>query len=214
MNSELVNRMPRLTKRYLDSLPLKEKEYFIWDDQIKGFGIRVYPNGGMRYVAQTFRLGKTTRVQIGKYGTLPFEEAKKRARKIIANIDDGINPNEDKKADRRSPMVQQLGERFLDEYVPSHCKERTQVEYKHALNKYILPAIGSIKVLKLTRDDVSDMHHTMRDTPYQANRTLGVLSKMLNQSEVWGYRPDRSNPCYHVKKFKEEKRERYLFQKN
>ena len=50
----------------------------------------------------------------------------------------------------------------------------------------------------------------MRDTPYQANRTLGVLSKMLNQAEVWGYRPDRSNPCYHVKKFKEQKRERYL----
>lgn len=210
MNSEMVNCMPRLTKRYLDSLPLKEKEYFIWDDQIKGFGVRVYPNGGKRYVAQTFRLGKTTRVQIGKHGTLPFEEAKRRARKIIADIDDGINPNEDKKNERRSPTIQHLAERFLDEYVPSHCKERTQVEYKHALNKYILPAIGSIKVLNLARDDVSDMHHAMRSTPYQANRTLGVLSKMLNQAEVWSYRPDRSNPCYHVKKFKEQKRERYL----
>ena len=50
----------------------------------------------------------------------------------------------------------------------------------------------------------------MRATPYQANRTLGVLSKMLNQAESWGYRPDRSNPCYHVKKYKEQKRERYL----
>lgn len=210
MNSETVNLMPRLTIRHIDALPLQEKEYFVWDDQIKGFGIRIYPNGGKRYVAQTFRQGKTTRVQIGKHGTLPFEEAKKRARKIITDIDDGKNPNADKENERRSPTVKQLAERFLDDYVASHCKARTQVEYKHALNRYILPAMGTSKVLKLARDDVADLHHAMRKTPYQANRTLGVLSKMLNQAEAWGYRPDRSNPCYHVKKYKEKKRERYL----
>ena len=106
--------------------------------------------------------------------------------------------------------MRQLAKRFLAEYVPAHCKPRTRVEYRHALDRYILPALGSNKVLKLTRDHVSDLHHAMRGTPYQANRTLGVLSKMLNQAEAWGYRPDRSNPCYHVKKYKEQKRERFL----
>ena len=33
---------------------------------------------------------------------------------------------------------------------------------------------------------------------------------MFNLAELWGLRPDGSNPCRHVKKFKEEKRERYL----
>ncbi len=202
--------MTNLTKRHIESLTPTDKEYFIWDDQVKGFGVRVYPSGAKRYIAQTFRMGKTTRVLIGKYGTLPFDEAKSRAKKIINNIDDGINPNEEKRAERHSPTIKQLAERFEREYIPSHCKESTQVEYLHALNKYILPALGLFKVMKLTRDDVSDMHHAMRKTPYQANRTLGVLSKMLNQAEVWGYRPDRSNPCYHVKKYKEQKRERYL----
>src|SRR3546814_2800668 len=46
--------------------------------------------------------------------------------------------------------------------------------------------------------------------PYQANRTLGVLSKMFNLAEVWGLRPDGSNPCLHVKKYPEQKRERFL----
>ena len=50
----------------------------------------------------------------------------------------------------------------------------------------------------------------MKDTPYQANRTLGVLSKMFNLAEMWGLRPDGSNPCRHVRKFKETKRKRYL----
>ena len=37
-----------------------------------------------------------------------------------------------------------------------------------------------------------------------------MLSKMFNLAEVWGLRPDGSNPCRHVKKYKEEKRERFL----
>jgi hypothetical protein len=46
--------------------------------------------------------------------------------------------------------------------------------------------------------------------PYQANRALDVLSKMMNVAEEWGLRPDGSNPCRHVKKYREVKHERYL----
>lgn len=202
--------MPKLTKRHIDMLPAKDKEYFVWDDTLKGFGARVYPNGGKRYVAQAFRRGKTIRVQIGRYETLPFEDAKARARKIIADIDDGRNPNREKEAERLSPTVAQLSERFLGEYVPLHCKPRTQVEYRHVVKRYILPALGSVRVLSLTREEVAALHQGMRDKPYQANRTLGVLSKMMNLAEAWDLRPDRSNPCYHVRKYKEGKRERFL----
>ena len=45
---------------------------------------------------------------------------------------------------------------------------------------------------------------------YQANRTHSVLPKMFNLAELWGLRPDGSNPCLHVKRYKEEKRERFL----
>lgn len=38
--------MPRLTKRRIDALPARQKEYFVSDDTLKGFGARVYPNGG------------------------------------------------------------------------------------------------------------------------------------------------------------------------
>ncbi|MCY4560279.1 MAG: tyrosine-type recombinase/integrase [Chloroflexi bacterium] len=202
--------MPRLTKRRIDALPAQEKEYFVWDETLKGFGARVYPNGGKRYVAQTFRRGKTIRVQIGRHGALSFDEAKARARKIIADIDEGRNPNKEKETERLSPTVAELAERFLKEYVPHHCKPRTRVEYRHAVESYILPALGSIKVTALGRDDVAALHHEMREKPYQANRTLGVVSKMMNQAEAWGLRPDRSNPCYHVRKYKEKKRERFL----
>ena len=211
-NSETIPKSakPKLTKRHIDALPAREKEYFVWDDQLKGFGVRVYPNGGKRYVAQAFRRGKTIRVQIGRYEALPFEQAKKRARQAVAEIDDGQNPNRKRETERTSPTVAQLAERFLLEYVPVHCKPRTQVEYGHAVNRYIVPALGSTRLTALAREDVAALHHDLREKPYQANRTLGVLSKMMNLAEAWGLRSDRTNPCYHIRKYKEQKRERFL----
>ena len=50
----------------------------------------------------------------------------------------------------------------------------------------------------------------MRDVPGHANRTLGVLSRMLALAEVWEMRPEGVNPCRHVKKYPEHKRERFL----
>ena len=72
------------------------------------------------------------------------------------------------------------------------------------------PAIGGMRISEVERKDIAKLHHDMRDKPYQANRTLGVLSEMFSLAEVWGLRPDRSNPCRDVKRYKEDKRERYL----
>ena len=103
-----------------------------------------------------------------------------------------------------------LGRRFLDEYVPAHCKPSTAEEYRRSVKLFIDPRIGSRRVPDIRRSDIAVLHHDLRDTPYQANRTLGILSKMFNLAELWDMRPDGSNPCRHVKRFKEEKRERFL----
>jgi integrase len=65
-------------------------------------------------------------------------------------------------------------------------------------------------VTDIERKDIAALHHGLSHIPYQANRTLGVLSKTFNLAEVWGLRPDGSNPCLHVKKFTEQKRGRFL----
>ena len=50
----------------------------------------------------------------------------------------------------------------------------------------------------------------MKKTPYAANRVLALLSKMFNVAELWGARPERTNPCYLVARYKEQKRKRFL----
>ncbi len=78
------------------------------------------------------------------------------------------------------------------------------------MDQFIKPSIGTFKVIDVERKDIADLHHKFKHIPYQANRTLGVMSKMFNLAEIWGLRPDGSNPCRHVPKYPEKKRERYL----
>ena len=147
---------------------------------------------------------------LGPVTAMTPEIARTRAMALLAEARAGGDPAMQRDADRKAATVKLLGLRFLDEYVPDHCKESTANEYRRSVELFIDPGIGNRKVSKIQRKDIAELHHAMRRTPYQANRTLGVLSKMFNMAEVWGLRPDGSNPCLHVKRFKEEKRERFL----
>lgn len=72
-----------------------------------------------------------------------------------------------------------------------------------------IPTVAN-RIPRLTKRTVDALHHGLRDKLYQVNRTLGVLSKMFSLAEVWVWRPDVSNPCRHMKRYKERKRERFL----
>ena len=78
------------------------------------------------------------------------------------------------------------------------------------LERVIIPALGNHRVTEVTRADVAKIHHDLRHIPYDANRCLEIISKMFSLAEMWGLRPDGSNPRKHIKKYPEEKRERFL----
>jgi integrase len=204
--------MPKLTKRRVDALEPKPDSYFVWDDEVKGFGVRVMPSGTKTYQVQYRKGGRTRRASIGRHGTVTADQARMRAKELLGLVASGGNPVEDVSLHRRAPTVAALCERFFEAHVLERCKPSTQREYRRSIDLFIKPAIGSFKVVDVERKDIAELHHNFRDRPYQANRTLGVLSKMFNLSEVWGLRLDGSNPCRHVPKYREVKRERYLSQ--
>ena len=202
--------MTKITKRLVDSLSLQDKDYFIWDSEVSGFGIRVFATGRKSYCIQ-YRVGsRTRRLSIGTHGVLTPDEARKEARALLVDVAKGGNPSEEKRLYRHAPTVEALSERFMKDYVPNACKLSTQKEYRRNVDLFINPALGKLKIKDVTRADISKLHQSLKNTRYQANRALGVLSKIFNLAEEWGLRPDGSNPCRHVKKYKEEKRERYL----
>ena len=202
--------MARITKRTVDALVGQERERVVWDDDLKGFGVRVHPTGRKVYIVKTRWRGRAVKVTIGPHGAVTPAEARARAAEIVSDARAGKDPAAGSRKDAKSPTMRELGRRFLDEYVPAHCKPSTAAEYRRSVELFIDPRIGGRRVPDIQRSDIAALHHDMRGTPYQANRTLGVLSKMFNLAELWGLRPDGSNPCRHVKRFREERRERFL----
>lgn len=203
--------MAKLTKRTIDAAKTDpERDYFIWDDEMPGFGLRVLKSGKKTYQVQYRHGGRTRRNSIGRHGTVTPDDARKTAKEILGRVAKGDNPAEERAAGRGASNVAQVCKRFLEEYVPVHCKASTERDYKRAIERFIIPALGTRKIPDITRPDIVKIHHSLRDTAYQANRTLAVLSVLFNQCEIWGLRPDGSNPCRHVKKYEEKKRERFL----
>ena len=62
----------------------------------------------------------------------------------------------------------------------------------------------------MRRNDVVKLHHSLSEVPIQANRVFECVRRMMNVAEKWGVRPDGSNPCLRVERFRDQSREHYL----
>ncbi len=202
--------MTKLTKRQIEALEPREKDYFVWDSELPGFGIRVFPTGRKQFVVQ-YRYGRVSRrMSLGKFGAITPDQARGLALEALVKLRKDIDPIAEKRAKREALLVRELAERFDEEHIAVHLKASTAKEYRRNLELFILPAIGHLRIVDVTRADIAKYHHDWRHRPYQANRNIEIISKMFNLAELWGLRPDGTNPRRHIKKYPEKKRERYF----
>jgi integrase len=205
----------KVTKRAVDALkPGPDgKEAVIWDTEVKGFGVRVQRGGTKSYIVHyrvgTGRGAPIRKVTIGQHGSPWTPETARREAKRMLGRGESDDPA-DRLARRKAPTMAELAERFLVEHAEAKCKSRTAAEYRWLVKRDILPVFAKRKVADISRDDIGKFHHGLRRTPYHANRVLAVLSKMFSLAERWRLRPDGSNPCRHIERFGERKRERML----
>ena len=202
--------MARITKRCVEKAEPASKEYFIWDEEMHGFGLRVYASGQLSFVVQYRTVGRTRRMSIGKYPATTADEARKAARQLLAAVDRGEDPSGLRQDARNAPSVKELCKRYLLEHVEKRNSARTAKEFNRIVERHIKPALGTLKVEKISRQDIARLHASMSATPRQANHTLSVLSKMFSLAELWGLRPDNTNPCRLIARYPETMRERFL----
>jgi integrase len=202
--------MIKIYKRVVEALEVRDRDFDHFDDDLKGFGVRVRTSGRKTYFVMMRHKCVMRRFTIGPHGAVTAEAARLKAKQIISDLAIDKNPTAEQDAVRNSVTVRSLGERFIVEYVPCHLKPSTAGEYKRCVEIFINPEIGTMKLVSVERTDIAKIHHQLRHIPYQANRMLGVLSIMFNLAESWNLRPAFTNPCLGVKKYKEKKRERFL----
>jgi len=204
--------MPKLTKTFVEAItPQPNKNVQSWDAELKGFFVLVLPSSRRVYCLQyrnIYRIRK--HLKIGVHGQITTEEARALAKKYLGEIAHGEDPAKKRKENRALPLVKDFAEDYLERH-GTRKRARSVVEDKKLLRRIILPALGKEQVRNLQRRKIEDMHAQFRNTPYQANRALGLLSSMLSLAVTWEWRAD--NPVRGMKRYQEEKRDRWLDKK-
>ena len=204
-----------ITKRAVDSVKARTTDSYLWDRELHGFGLKVTPMGNKVYLVQ-YRLGgrkgRTRRVTIGRHGEITPTFARVEAKRLLGELAAGRDPAAERDKTQAGRFLAAVFEQFMAEYVRSKLRARTATEYQRTAKLHILPRLGRRPIGEITRQDIAKLHHEMASTPYQANRTLALLSKFFGWAEKHGLRPDGFNPCRHVGKYREGRRERFLSQ--
>ena len=184
-----------------------EHDRHLWDTEIAGFGLRVYPSGRKAFVV-TYRVrGKQRFLTTGRYREMTLYEARGRAHEILGQARKGEDPAANRRSYRRAPTMRDLAERFMTEHARLHNKPNTVKVQQHVWDRHLLPRFGSRKIVDIDRADVQALHTELAETPGMANVVRAQLSKAFNLAEIWEWRPQGSNPRRHVKLYKTRKRE-------
>lgn len=203
--------MPKLTKRVVESLAPGDRDYTVWDEALPGFGIRIWPSGKRVYILKyRNQYGRQRKPVLGVHGPMTADQARDKALSWLGKTGDGADPSGERQEGRRAPTLPEFAERYLREHAAAKKAPRSLKEDRRLIENVLLPEFRTRKLAEITRSEVAQFHHRLRATPVEANRALSLLSRMFNLAESWGLRPDHTNPCFHVPKYKEKKRQRYL----
>ena len=218
----------KLTKRVVDAAHPSEKDRFLWDSELKGFGLKVTPKGRKTYLVQyRFKAGSTKRFTIGPHGS-PWtpDLARQEAIRVLADVAKGVDPAAEKARAKADMTVAALCDRYLVEATRSK-KPRTVKMDKGRIEGHVKPLLGRKLVSAVTKLDLEKFmldvaagktakheetsekgYRTARGGQGTANRTLGMLGSVFEFAIDLGLR--RDNPVRGVKKFKEKKLNRFL----
>lgn len=201
----------RLNKRVIDEASYQGPgSCYLWDTELAAFGLRIYPTGRKSFVVSYWNRGRRRFYILGQYGKLTLPQAREAALEVFLRVRRGEDPSADRRKARQAPTVADLADRHIDDHAKIKNKARSAKRARQLWDRCVLPKLGKRKVEDIERADLAQLVTSMAKTPAMANKVVSLLSKAFNLAEVWGWRPEGTNPCRHVGRFKEESRERYL----
>ncbi|NWG22908.1 MAG: tyrosine-type recombinase/integrase [Pseudorhodoplanes sp.] len=228
--------MPKLTKRVVDAAEVHEKDYVIWDDELPGFGLRVFASGKRSYVIQYRAAGRSRRYTIGLHGIWTPETARQEAKVQFGRVAKGDNPAEERELDHKAITVKELCNLYLNDLKAGlilgkggRPKKPTTIGTDTGrIHRHIIPLVGSRRVKDLTKADISKVlkdimagktrvsvktkklrgKAIVRGGVGTATRTVGLLGGILTYAIEAGI--IETNPAHGIRKPKDNVRTRRL----
>jgi integrase len=222
----------KITKRHVDAIRPGDRDRFLWDNELKGFGLKVTSTGRKIYILQ-YRMGgrglPVRRYTIGNHGDYTPDRARAEAEKLRGSIRSNVDPGAAKRMareeQRTAPTVKQLCQRYLENPPPK--KASTLAVDKGRITRHIEPLLGSRLVRDVTPGDIRRFMVAVATGKTKADvktgkhgraiveggegaatRTVGLLGGIFAYAVAEGYRTD--NPVRGVKRYPDRKAERFL----
>jgi len=215
--------MPRetFTARWVQALkPTGERvEYF--DEVLTGLVLRIEPSGRKSWRVAFRANNRWRRMNIGAVSLMDLATARNRAREILGDVAGGLDPADDRRADRQAGTFGELA----TEYIEKHAKQQKRSwgedhrilygseQKKRTGKRPHVPLVkrwGHLTVRDMTRREIRLVLDEIAErAPIMANRTLALVRKMFNFAIEHDW--VESNPCHMIKRLAPEKqRERVL----
>lgn len=204
--------MAHLSKTTVDAAQADPNKIqsFVWDDKLKGFGLRITRGGVKSYIIEYRPKGATQsrRYTIGRHGKITAQQARGLAEQLFADIAHGGDPATKEKIAKAEMTVTQLLDRFLVEHVAVNNKASTAHEERRLIEKKIKPHLGKLKLTDLTTARVRSWHSSLSGTKTSANRALAHLQRACRFAME--HEALAGNPCNAITRHKEKARDRYF----
>jgi integrase len=177
----------KINKSNVEALPIPlvkeagktaQKRYY--DDNIKGFGVRVTSGGTRAFFVEKLIKKKLCRITLGRYPELTAEMAKNEAKKLLGQIAMGIDPVAEKRAAQMREVT--LNDVFNDYLqVRKSLKQTTITNYKQILNK-AFSNWGDKPLISISKDKIAKQHEKLGNAHGEAyaNLAMRVLRALFN----------------------------------
>ena len=170
------------------------------DRDLPAFGLKVARDGTKTFFVRVPRRPGAENVVLGTAEEMTAAEAREKALAAIAAT----------KAERQAgPLFADFVQEFIRRR-GRRWKPSTREGNRHLIDRHLILFFGNMRVPEVDRADVRRWFDSMSGTPGNANRTLPVLSVMMRQAELRDLRPQGSNPCRNMRRYKTTPRERFL----
>jgi integrase len=195
------------TRRRLDQLPVPAVRIYYRDTEVRGLVLAVQPSGQRSFYLYKWVNAKPERILLGHYPEISAEKARSLALKHKGQIEEGINPNEERRKLRAESTLIAAWKSYLDNHKGLRAKSLTNF---HSLWNLYLSEWADRKISSITRPDVVALHRRIgREHPCQANRVVELLSAIYNRA-IRDHGWQGINPATSVEPYTEIKRERFL----
>jgi integrase len=192
----------------------------IMDVGLAGYGVRRQGEARIFFIRKHAN-GRRHYVTIGEHGREGWTEARARAKAlvILAAIKQGADPNSDRAKARTMPTLAEFAERFIAQ-AAARLKPGTIANYRGLLATYIAPrnadgavragCVGRVRLDKVSAQDLTALHLSLRERPRAANHVLAFVSTLYTAAQVAGLVAEGFNPARRIEHYRLQPRQRFL----